>query len=99
MITCIGVVAHLNDEEAFFKPTGRVERRDFFYIHYKRKPKSVDYARFISDHSVVMQVRGRYTCAGVLTDGGFENRTKRPLDEIICADTPVLHTTLRHALI
>ena len=90
VITCIGVVSHLNNEEAFFKRLVVLSARTFFIFTTSGRRKSVDYARFISDYSVVVQVRGRYTCAGVLIDGGSENRTKRPLDEIICADT-LLH--------
>ena len=91
VITCIGVVSHLNDEEAFFKRLVALCAGTFFIFTTSGSRKSVDYVRFISDYSVVVQVRDRYTCAGVLTDGGSENRTKRPLDEIICAHTPVLH--------
>ena len=81
----------LIDEEAFFKRLVMLSAGTFFIFTTSGSRKSVDYARFISDYSIVVQVRGRYTCAGVLTDGGSENRTKRPLDEIICAHTPVLH--------
>ena len=91
VITCIGVVGHLTNEEAFFKRLVLLSAGTFFIFTTSGNRKAVDYTRFISDCSVVVQVRDRYTCAGILADVGSENRTKRPLDEIICANAPVLH--------
>ena len=57
VITCIGVVSHLNDEEAFFKRLVMLSAGTFFIFTTSGSRKSVDYARFISDYSVVVQVR------------------------------------------
>src|SRR5690606_6607916 len=88
LITCIGVLAHLTDPDAFLNRLAEL-RAGTFIIFTGRKRSTNRYSKAIANLATVSTFRERSTYTGVLSPAGFED-SKRPLQNIVCSNTPVL---------
>jgi len=88
VITCIGLLAHLADPGAFLERLASAHAGKFIVLaagHFSDKWLS----QYIADLTLVATLGQHRIYTGVLRPSGSLGGTKRPLNEIICANTPL----------
>lgn len=91
VITCIGLLAHLVDRIRFLKQLAVMRPGCFIIFTTATSDAVAGYSNVITHLSHISTIRGRHTYSGTLGEVGSVDHSKRTVNDIICANTPILN--------